>query len=513
MRRIIKRDRRLPGIGLQVPHAKCYALAKASLVDIVDARELSVDLAKLPDHVTVIHGPRAELAAGAPAAQSHAWRAIFHARVHQELEQRLADGRLTASAIRERINRIGQTEFDEIRFVLKQEELLLPPHPDDKVAGEDTGTYIEFAALYLELAHFCAAHRHAHVPGAPRSRSRRRHDRARPRCHRVARRCASRARARRAAARDVDGAGGGGVEGADPAIIAKLRVPSAIPAAAATARQKGNRARAAMLSFRGGEPTTARGDLDALVERLATALGNPATAGWADALAPVAQFAAGQRVLRFTAGARLLHDLQTACVVAEREVKVVDTVTWALSLGKRPIVRALPASREVRIAKHLHAASAKDPRGRVGLRRGARAARERRARDGRARRSQRARDAAAEDRGRARRSESVAAQPARARRAEEDRRRIARSSGRRRPLVDRQLARRPVAQRSQDSRSARPRARARRPVAALPIMRCRSRSTASIAAARRTCAFCRSCRRCCSAHRSAACSACTSCCP
>jgi hypothetical protein len=35
--------------------------------------------------------------------------------------------------------------------------------------------------------------------------------------------------------------------------------------------------------------------------------------------------------------------------------------TWALSLGKTPVVRALPATREVRIAKHIHGAVAKIP--------------------------------------------------------------------------------------------------------------------------------------------------------
>jgi hypothetical protein len=33
--------------------------------------------------------------------------------------------------------------------------------------------------------------------------------------------------------------------------------------------------------------------------------------------------------------------------------------SWVLSLGKRPVVRALPATREVRVAKHLHAAERK----------------------------------------------------------------------------------------------------------------------------------------------------------
>src|SRR5262249_32380406 len=82
--------------------------------------------------------------------------------------------------------------------------------------------------------------------------------------------------------------------------------------------------------------------------------GAPGGPDWTAALLPVAALAAGQRVLRFTPSARLLHDLQAACVVAERESRAVDLVGWAVSLGPRPMVRALPATREVRVLKHLH---------------------------------------------------------------------------------------------------------------------------------------------------------------
>jgi hypothetical protein len=123
------------------------------------------------------------------------------------------------------------------------------------------------------------------------------------------------------------------------------------------------------MSARAGDDAQATRDLDALVARLAKAMSPrevdpakyPDTTGWAAALLPVAKVAASHRVLRFSAGARMLHDLQTACIVAEREVKVVDAVTWAMSFGKRPIVRALPATREVRVAKHVRAAVKKIP--------------------------------------------------------------------------------------------------------------------------------------------------------
>ena len=42
---------------------------------------------------------------------------------------------------------------------------------------------------------------------------------------------------------------------------------------------------------------------------------------------------------QWSAEARLLYDLQKACVDSEREVYALDLVEWALSIGKRPIKR------------------------------------------------------------------------------------------------------------------------------------------------------------------------------
>ncbi|HEX4418501.1 MAG TPA: hypothetical protein VH165_11405 [Kofleriaceae bacterium] len=356
LRRVIKKHRRLPGIGLQVPHARCYPLPRAELLPLVERGELHVEPEALPDHVALVTGSRTALAAGDPAELRRAWRAIFHARVHQAFDDRLASGATSPSSVRERIHRIGQTEFDEIRSVLRQEDLLLPP-------SDDTTTYIEFVATYLELQQF-----------APRTL-----DRTFP--------TLDLPRVDAAIALDLDlamllaasrPAGAPELNGR-PAVRATTELPVvAAPAERAPisdgsarakssrARVKGNRARAAILALRAGDRDQARVDLDELGERLARALGSPGPGpggpggpGWTDALLPVAELAATQRVLRFTAAARLLHDLQTACVVSERETKVVDAVGWALSLGNQPLVRALPATREVRVAKHLHAAAQK----------------------------------------------------------------------------------------------------------------------------------------------------------
>ena len=342
LRRIIKGHRKLRGIGLQVPHEHTYVLLRDELQGLVERDDLAIDLASLPERVLLVTGDRDELATGTPEALSAIWRALFHARVHETYDELLASRVLTTAAIRERVHRVGQTEFDEVRSVLKQERLLLPP-------VDDTSTYIEFVALYLELRAF-----------APRSI-----DRTFPAVFDTAQIDAAirldldpdavlaAARPARAPAEPVVAP-----EPTDTQVEAQLEftVPSARKAAV-RARKRGNRSRAAILAMRSGDRPGAREDLEELASRLARVLGpGPGTtAGWAEALLPVVHHAATQRSLRFNPGVRLLHDLQAACTIGEREVKVVDLVTWALSLGKRPVVRPLPATREVRIAKRLHA--------------------------------------------------------------------------------------------------------------------------------------------------------------
>ena len=317
LRRTVKSDLKLRGAGLRVPH----------------------------DHTWVRRADRKILVTGRDPTTI--WRGVFHARVHIALDDLIARGALTTAGVRERVDAIGQTEFDEIRSVLRQEHLLVPP-ADEQVI------YLEFVALFCELEAF-----------APRAL-----EHTFPALHDLA---AVRATVRR----DID----------PEALLAASRPPNAperpIVAVvqeadpyegtgklefadrsarkdAEKARKKGNLARAAIYAARAADMPAARTDLDALVARLAKTLGitDPAlTAGWVDALLPVVYFAGTQQSLRLNVGARLLYDLQSACIVAEREVKVVDVVGWALSLGKQKVVRSLPATREVRIAKHLRHAS------------------------------------------------------------------------------------------------------------------------------------------------------------
>ena len=375
LRRIIKRHRAVPGIGLEVPHARCYAIHRDVLLTIVTAAELGRAVASLPDDVILVPRPTdAELRrASIEEVLTGLWRRAFHAAVHLEIERRFAAGALTASRIRERIHRIGQTEFDEVRLVLRHDESLLPPY-------DDRETFTEFAALYLELRSF--------DPGLLDQLFPTMRDRAR-----------------------VDGA-----IDLDPAPLLLLTRPFGMPEAperassippsertrrsivheperpqppsipmmerrfarAEVARRQGNDVRAALLGLsahavaplaqQDAALARVRGDLESLALRLERALQPEGAVGdfsrkavlsaWTSMLLALAR-SGFRRTLRHTVSARLLLDLQSAAVARERPQHAVDLVEFALSLGRRPVVRPLPAAAFVRVARCLHHAHQK----------------------------------------------------------------------------------------------------------------------------------------------------------
>lgn len=376
LRRIIKRHRALPGLGLEVPHARCYAFRREVLLELVSAAELGRTAAELPDEVILLTRPTdVELRGTAPEELlTQLWRAAFHSAVHLEIERRFTVGALTPARVRERIHRIGETEFDEIRLVLKHEGDLLPPHHDRE-------TFTEFAALYLELRTF--------DPGLldrlfPTLRDRARVDGAidvdaAPLLRRTRPLGLPEVPARASSSVPPSSRG--------PALVApepeRARVPSQAAmerlfARADVARRQGNDVRAALLDLAAhavaplaGEDVAlaaARADLDSLALRLDRALRpdlahteaerEAVLAAWTPLLLVLAR-AGFRRTLRHTVSARLLHDLQSAAVARERPQSAVDLVEFALSLGRRPIVRPLPAAVSVRVARCLQHASKK----------------------------------------------------------------------------------------------------------------------------------------------------------
>jgi hypothetical protein len=360
LRRVIKHDRKIAFVGLQVPHRKTYVIGRDALLTFRTRDELEIESDEpIPRTVILIARPEPEALVAMPRGPAllKYWRLLFHARVHVAI----ADRSLSEAEICERIHKIGSTEFDEIHAVLRQEKYLLPPR--------DEGTaYEEFAAVYLELRWFDAGLLPRFFPAIEDFES-----------------------IDRVLAEDVDAAGlfartrpAGAPEPApivdDPGRPEELdaahetatprqkseKLYRVFAARADRAAQAGNVVRAAIERFRaarlasshrlaGDARTRGGAALDRLIERLRPAL------HLTDDAAQELRHLMTTLLPRASRGAwppeaRLLYDLQKVCIDHERPTFSPDLVEWAYSAFRRPLVRPLPNQPYVLAVKHLRGA-------------------------------------------------------------------------------------------------------------------------------------------------------------
>lgn len=383
LRRVIKRHRALSGIGLQVPHAGCYALSRGALVAVIEPRE-SADFPKqLAADLILVPEPRAEELIGTSDADQlvYLWRSAFHGAVHLAMQKLIAEGKLDDTELRRRIDHIGQIEFDEVRSVVRQDDLLLPPH-------DDRETYVELAALLLELHYFEPARVDQIFPSIGKN------DRALSIIKRDlpdGRELVLRLRPEGAPPLDAFAAAERKRDAATSSFSApptlsgvaaffskqgRARDPARVRAAADKQRRRGNLVGAALLIaslFASAAPhdearlrAELRSDLDKLGARLREALkplsGEPdpeARAEWTSLLVILAEEVGNRRALRYPPEARLLYDLQAACAAHERTSAAIDVITWVLSRFRRPLIRKLPMTQPVRVLRHLRSASSR----------------------------------------------------------------------------------------------------------------------------------------------------------
>ena len=368
LRRVIKQDRRLSGFGFSVPHRKSYVIDREPLLEIVEKSELGVEEGcELPPKVILLAWPRSNEFSDTPADQflHRCWRLLFHARVHLALEAKAAAGEFGPGVVRRRIHDLGMVEFDEIRLVLEQEYLLLPPATEES-------TYIEFAATYLELRYFAPSSLPRYFPGLIDLAA----------VDAIVGRDMD-AAALFAAARPIGApdptdfcelnqwaVNTAAAEMAETEAIAPTEIPSEMKYrllmhTAKRSEELGNVVRSAIChakaeqcvppKFAQNVWTALKTDVGNLGDRLQAVFELDATAPrqWRDSLlALVRQTPRGI----WTVEARLLYDLQKACVDQERDIFTVDLVEWALWLGRRPVKRHLPNQRDTLLLKHLRSA-------------------------------------------------------------------------------------------------------------------------------------------------------------
>jgi hypothetical protein len=374
LRRIIKYDRGVPGFGLVVPHRRSLVISRDSLLRIITPEECAqLPQRDLPATLILIACPNPATLAATPrtATLLKFWRTLFHTHVHRALEQRFT-GPAGTQLLRDRIQQLGQAAFAEIRTVLQKEDYLLPPR-------DDRETYVEFAAVYLELRYFARPLLASYFPGLDTLDS-----------------------VDSLLAQDLDADAlwtATRLPGApDPVIPAETRsdddeapplpaggsIPPSTPnyrllkkwkRLAKKATADGNIVRAA-LSWRQAVEvaapkqvqefrTAARTALEQFGERLRAALDllqfDPVQ--WRKALSPLLKPAMQGF---WPVEARLLYDLQRVCVDHERELYAIDLVQWALALGRRPLKRPVPCQREFLKLRHLRSAVRRLRRARIG---------------------------------------------------------------------------------------------------------------------------------------------------
>lgn len=343
LERVLREDLALPNTSWKVPHSHSWVCDRQSLFR--HAEQIDLELAPgdlLPGTVLLLARPAADELSNleVPNALLKYWRRLFHARVHLALAGQLSD-----EAVRARVEAIGPVEFEEVRNVLI-EDGHLPEGADDRQA------YVELASVYFELRYFAASLLANYFPGIRDF-----------------------GKLEELLSRDLDAAAlfaATRLDGApDPVTPTDTRSDESQEAywklvrGAQRAEDKNNIVGAAILRMRASRiapaaktgPTRqeAEANINQLGDRLALALRltDDELADWARYLTLLLD-KADQGVR--PAEAKVLQDLQKACLDSEQMIYTIDLVEWALSAGKRPVMQPLPSQRSVRVNNHLRAA-------------------------------------------------------------------------------------------------------------------------------------------------------------
>ncbi len=360
VRRIIRADLDLPLLRPRIPHRDGIVLPPGRLLELADdVWALPPDL---PERIVLLARPDPAQSAdrGEQPLLREYWRRLFHGCVDVAVREMLADESADGADFRDLVARIGETPFQEAQTVLGQESLLRDPQDRREVMAE-------FIAVVLELAHFSPHQLSAWFPAAED------HARLIELCDRLVDGQAILRRTRPPGAGDPlaserrrQGPEPARVRPAQPGRLTRRAVAFLRRRAVAAAR-RGNDVRAALLLWR--LRSLAAGDAAArdraersLARRLArlgrrldraVGLGTMTATELAGLLEVLVEQANGSA---WSPAARLLYDLQKACVDSEREGYRTQLLSWAFTRGRIPLMRPLPLQRVALVHRHVVAA-------------------------------------------------------------------------------------------------------------------------------------------------------------
>jgi len=358
LRRVIRLDGRVQGFRQLLSRRQTYPIERNRLLALVDSRELGITSpGNLPERLVVLAEPEdLDLAdaGGAESAESRLARPLFQACVHLELENHFAHEPRADELMAERRRQLGDTLFAEIQAVLLHDDRLFP-------GSGDIDVYVEFVATYLEMSYFAPQSLSCHFPGVRDWQA----------INAIVRQdidyqaVFERLRVRGWKTDGRHGEPQRAVTAEAPKESISLAEFRQLQMRAELAAANGNQVNAALLhasasihgprEYRDETYAAACAELVKLAHRLRDALDLPAeqAAEWIQAL---------QALLvpphdgLSSAEARLLYDLQKACVEAEHPVHRTSIWRWLVSRGKQPCDRPLPLLGNALTLRHLRRA-------------------------------------------------------------------------------------------------------------------------------------------------------------
>jgi hypothetical protein len=348
---IIQQVSQSNGVLWSVPHQTSWLVDRQILFRHIEQEELALPADHiLPASVIVIAWPQEDLRDrhGGLGLLLETWRRLYHATMHRVLEKAWEDGVMSPTRLRQRIDFLTPTVFEEIGKVLSQERLLVPP-------ADERTIFTEFVAVFLELWFFDKNLLASYFPGLRNADD-----------------------VFRLLDQDYDAQthwNGTRLQRAPDVGYLRKLIPSEadeyfyhLEENSNAAYAQGNLVLAAIQKQRAarvapsdkGETTRKEGIalLEKLLEQMQSALDLPQAEmdGWRR-LMPTLLDKADQGSRPAEAG--LLYDLQRICEDHQSEIYSLDVVEWVSSFGKRPLRRPLPSQRLVRSAHTLRDANQK----------------------------------------------------------------------------------------------------------------------------------------------------------
>lgn len=360
LRRVIRNMLEISSIFARLPHRKTLVIDRDKLLWLVALDELGLPpTASLPRQVFLLARPEPqEIEKLSPDdLLNQYWQLLFHARLDARLAIETDHEKMPAAALREQIDLIGQTQFDEIRAVLKQEAMLVDP-------ASLRNSFAEFIAVLLELHYFAPDLVPVYFPSLTNAS----HLIERLDTWLAAKEIYEATRPEGIVARPVEPAPSQSARMLlTPGTTGRssLRKSKACVRQAERQLQRGNSIRA-LLALQAGweagdsqqqriiEPLISH-DLLTLITRLEAALEieSEDSERWYRCLRNVLSSSTSGF---FNSSARLLFDLQKVCIDHERDIYRVDLWTFLVSGFRKPLKTPLPNQRTVLISKHLRSA-------------------------------------------------------------------------------------------------------------------------------------------------------------